>query len=111
MQLGRVLQNSSCIVGMHPDEVTDAIVETALHLGKAFAVVPCCVFASSWPDRLHPSTGEPVRLLGQFLDYLQAKAPHVRRHVLRTLKGPTNIVIYAHALPTEMPARVCSSEE
>ena len=70
----------------------------ALRDNKPFAVVPCCVFASSQPGRLHPRTGQPVRLLDHYLDYLQAKAPHVRRHVLRTLKGPTNVVIFAHAL-------------
>ena len=69
----------------------------ALRDNKPFAVVPCCVFASSRPDRLHPGTGEHVRLLDHYLDYLHAKAPHVRRHVLGTLKGPTNVVIYAHA--------------
>lgn len=33
------------VVGMHPDQATDAIVDFALACSKPFAVVPCCVFA------------------------------------------------------------------
>ena len=32
------------VVGLHPDEATEAIVDCALAHGKPFAVVPCCVF-------------------------------------------------------------------
>lgn len=38
------LQTCSIIVGLHPDQATDAIVDCALQLGKPFAAVPCCVF-------------------------------------------------------------------
>jgi hypothetical protein len=34
----------SMVVGMHPDEATEPIVDACLKSGKAFAVVPCCVF-------------------------------------------------------------------
>ena len=30
------------VVGMHPDEATEAIIRAARKSGKAFAVVPCC---------------------------------------------------------------------
>ena len=33
------------VVGLHPDEATEAIVDWALANGRSFAVVPCCVFA------------------------------------------------------------------
>jgi hypothetical protein len=32
------------VVGMHPDQATEPIVDFALKAGKPFAVVPCCVF-------------------------------------------------------------------
>ena len=34
---------------MHPDEVTECIVDAALGAGKPFAVVPCCVFSRRFP--------------------------------------------------------------
>ena len=32
------------VIGLHPDEATEAIVDCALAHNKPFAVVPCCVF-------------------------------------------------------------------
>jgi hypothetical protein len=37
-------ESCSMVVGMHPDEATEPIVDACLKSGKAFAVVPCCVF-------------------------------------------------------------------
>eukprot|EP00873_Tetraselmis_striata_P038309 jgi/Tetstr1/458573/TSEL_044976.t1 len=70
-------QDCSVMVGMHPDEVTEAIVDAALQLCKPFAVVPCCVFADMFPDRLTPA-GRPVRSYEDFLSYLRAKHPGLR---------------------------------
>jgi len=67
-----LLRNASIVVGLHPDEATEAIVDLALASGRRFAVVPCCVFASKFSDR-RMSSGEPVRTLNQFCSYLQAK--------------------------------------
>eukprot|EP00392_Amoebophrya_sp_AT5.2_P015345 g15547.t1 len=39
------------IVGLHPDQATEAIVACAQQLKKPFAVVPCCVFAHLFPGR------------------------------------------------------------
>ncbi|KAI9909035.1 hypothetical protein PsorP6_015094 [Peronosclerospora sorghi] len=41
----------SVLVGMHPDETTQAIVDDALTLRKPFAIVPCCVMSRVFPDR------------------------------------------------------------
>lgn len=38
------LQDCSLVVGLHPDQATDSIVDFALQHSKSFAVVPCCVF-------------------------------------------------------------------
>ena len=63
---------------MHPNQATDSVFETALALGKPFAVVPCCVFADLNPHRVLAS-GAPVRTYDEMLEYYQAKAPDVRR--------------------------------
>ena len=41
----------SVVLGMHPDEATESIVDFAKKFGKPFAVVPCCVFPALFPDR------------------------------------------------------------
>ena len=58
-------------------QATEPIVDAALRLGRPFAIVPCCVFAREFPREL-PS-GRPVTTYEQLLEYLQAKAPGIRR--------------------------------
>ena len=43
--IAAAVRAASALVAMHPDQATDSVFETALALGKPFAVVPCCVFA------------------------------------------------------------------
>ena len=87
-ELLATLQNASIIVGMHPDQATEAIVRCALALGQAWAVVPCCVFATEFAhrrlsnedvptasERAHQeaavSIDRPVVLFDDFVEYLQ----------------------------------------
>ena len=51
-------EECSVVVGMHPDEATEAIVDFARVRGKPFAVVPCCVFPAMFPDRRVRRDGE-----------------------------------------------------
>ena len=46
-----ILSSCSALVGLHPDQATDGIVDAAVRFGKPFAVVPCCVFPSLFPQR------------------------------------------------------------
>ena len=39
------------VLGLHPDQATEPIVDACLAAGKAFAVVPCCVFPEENPHR------------------------------------------------------------
>jgi hypothetical protein len=39
------------VVGFHPDQATEPIVDFALSQGVPFAVVPCCVFGRDFPHR------------------------------------------------------------
>ena len=45
----------SVVVGMHPDQATEGIMEFAKAHGKPFAIVPCCVFPALFPDRRVPA--------------------------------------------------------
>uniref|UniRef100_A0A7S0T091 C3H1-type domain-containing protein n=1 Tax=Mantoniella antarctica TaxID=81844 RepID=A0A7S0T091_9CHLO len=72
------VRTAGTILGMHPDAPTGHIVDAALTLGKSFAVVPCCVFASLFPERRTPA-GSLVSTYEELLDYLQAKSPDIQR--------------------------------
>lgn len=39
------------VIGLHPDQATEPIVDFALKNNKPFAVVPCCVFPNQYPNR------------------------------------------------------------
>jgi hypothetical protein len=41
----KLFSDCSLLVGMHPDEATEIIIDTALKFNKPFAVVPCCVMS------------------------------------------------------------------
>eukprot|EP00927_Polykrikos_kofoidii_P056857 TRINITY_DN50945_c0_g1_i1.p1 TRINITY_DN50945_c0_g1~~TRINITY_DN50945_c0_g1_i1.p1 ORF type:complete len:583 (-),score=84.95 TRINITY_DN50945_c0_g1_i1:35-1702(-) len=76
-----LLRDASLVVGLHPDEATEAIVDLALASGRKFAVVPCCVFANKFPDReLQP--GVRVTSLNQFCAYLRAKDERIQETLL-----------------------------
>lgn len=72
-----LLSTASALVGMHPDEATEPIVDAALRHRRPFAVVPCCVFARALPKFL--PGGQPVHTYEQMLAYLQAKHPAIQR--------------------------------
>lgn len=66
-----LIQTCSALVGLHPDEVTEPIVDYALKYGKPFAVVPCCVFA-------HLFDRPQVSSYHKFCEYLANKDPSIR---------------------------------
>eukprot|EP00761_Pharyngomonas_kirbyi_P007703 gb/GECH01007713.1/.p1 GENE.gb/GECH01007713.1/~~gb/GECH01007713.1/.p1 ORF type:complete len:468 (+),score=110.58 gb/GECH01007713.1/:1-1404(+) len=67
-----LVSNASLIIGMHPDEAAEPIVDTALKIGKPFAVVPCCVFPRMFPDR-RLRNGDAVVDINEFVSYLREK--------------------------------------
>ena len=69
------------ILGMHPDEATEPIVDLALKHDLSFAIVPCCVFAHANPGRRMKSGQEP-KTYEQFCDYLMEKDPEIRSESL-----------------------------
>eukprot|EP00936_MAST-01D_sp_MAST-1D-sp1_P000376 g376.t1 len=80
-QSGGILRNCSLLIGMHPDQATEAIIDAALQLGKPFAVVPCCVYPTLFPLRRLPN-GKPVVSYEDFIQYLLAKDGSIQSQYL-----------------------------
>ncbi|DAZ96269.1 TPA: hypothetical protein N0F65_008302 [Lagenidium giganteum] len=76
-----LFENCALLVGMHPDEATELIVDTALRLRKPFAVVPCCVMSRLFPDR-RCADGTEVATYETFVTYLSEKDPRIQRAFL-----------------------------
>ncbi|POM58783.1 Zinc finger-containing protein [Phytophthora palmivora] len=76
-----LFSDCSVLVGMHPDEATEAIVDAALALGKPFAIVPCCVMSRVFPDR-QCQDGTLVDTYEKFVKYLLEKHPSVQNAFL-----------------------------
>jgi hypothetical protein len=83
-RIRKLVRSCSVIVGMHPDEATEAVIDTSLRLGKPFAILPCCVFRNLNAERLEirkqklggGSGGDPFRSYNTFCQYLlDNKAP------------------------------------
>jgi hypothetical protein len=80
----------TCLVGLHPDQCTEAILDVALRHNKSVAIVPCCVFPSLFPMRMIPSINKlakdaemkPVQTYDDFLVYLLCKDARLRRATL-----------------------------
>ena len=71
---------ASLVVGLHPDEATELIVDLALKASRPFAVVPCCVFAEAFKRQL--PCGKEVRSLNDFVSYLRAKDARIKEEML-----------------------------
>lgn len=76
-----IVRKATLIVGMHPDQAVDAIVDAALALNVSFFVVPCCTYSHEFPHR-RTTEGKQVTKYDELLDYLQAKSPDIQRTVL-----------------------------
>jgi len=89
-----LFNNSSILIGLHPDQATEIIVDLALKLNKPFAIIPCCVFANDFPHRKlkRKKTGNieddneyeeiPVSSYEQFIEYLCAKDKAIQKTFL-----------------------------
>eukprot|EP00041_Stephanoeca_diplocostata_P007504 m.106576 g.106576 ORF g.106576 m.106576 type:complete len:542 (+) comp16909_c0_seq1:197-1822(+) len=88
----------SAVVGMHPDQAAEPIVDFALALRKPFALVPCCVHAASFPGRCDKS-GRPVKTYDDLIAYLCAKDTRIRRREL-PFDG-RNVVLYFNPKPKQ----------
>jgi len=82
------------VCGFHPDQATEAAVDLALLLKKPFAVVPCCVFPSEFPER--SLDGERVKTHAQLVEYLLRKHEKIKTATLPFVETDTakNVVVY-----------------
>ena len=85
-----VLRGCSAVVGMHPDQAAEAVVDFGLAMGVPFAVVPCCVHGQDFPNRR--LNGAHVNTHAQLIEYLCAKDPRVA--VASLPFGGQNTVVY-----------------
>lgn len=84
--------NCSVVIGLHPDQATEPIVDYALETGKAFAVMPCCVFPRLFPNRqlVEGDDSTPVVTYSQLVEYLVVKG-QAQRQVL-AFEGANTVV-------------------
>jgi hypothetical protein len=75
-ELNSIIESCSIVVGMHPDGATDSIVDCALAHGKPFAIVPCCVFPTQFPNRRRKD-GSTVTTHAEYITWLQEKDPAI----------------------------------
>ena len=86
-----LIDDCSCLVGLHPDQITQDILDVALAYHKNVAIVPCCVFPTFFPMRLL-CDGTPVVTHAQFCQYLLEQDESLQQAML-PFQG-RNIVIY-----------------
>eukprot|EP01130_Rhizamoeba_saxonica_P012601 TRINITY_DN5340_c0_g1_i2.p1 TRINITY_DN5340_c0_g1~~TRINITY_DN5340_c0_g1_i2.p1 ORF type:complete len:250 (-),score=20.37 TRINITY_DN5340_c0_g1_i2:37-786(-) len=86
----RIFDSCSLILGMHPDEATERIVQFGLKYRKSFAVLPCCVFPKSFPDR-RLNNGTKVVVYNDLVQYLLELDPGIKTAKLN-IPGRNTIV-------------------
>mmetsp|Transcript_34673 Transcript_34673/g.54156 ORF Transcript_34673/g.54156 Transcript_34673/m.54156 type:complete len:352 (-) Transcript_34673:1286-2341(-) len=74
-----IIRQSSILVGMHPDQAAQAIVDFAIRNNKPFACIPCCVYSSEpqFRGRKLPD-GTPVSNYDTLIKFLQSRAPGIK---------------------------------
>jgi hypothetical protein len=87
-----IFRNCSAIVGLHPDQATEAIVDFALFHNKPFAVIPCCVYAKEFPKR-KLADGTLVSTYELLIKYLLCKHKEIKTFKLDEMNGP-NLILY-----------------
>ena len=91
LDINDLFKNSSLLIGMHPDEATDAILEYACYYQKPLAIVPCCVYAEVFTHR--KIADKPVLTYENLLNYLQFYPHNPLQRISLPFSG-RNIVLY-----------------
>ena len=84
------------VVGLHPDEATEPLVDCALEFSLDFAVIPCCVFSQDFPQRRLRSGEEPTSY-DNFCDYLTEKHEEIRSQLLPFI-GRNKVLYFSNSL-------------
>ncbi len=88
-----ILRHSSLLVGLHPDQATEYIIDFALENRKKFAVIPCCVCSKDFQNRVDKETGNAIKKYEAFIQYLCKKDSTIKQCQIGGLSG-RNIVLY-----------------
>lgn len=85
---------SSCglVVGLHPDQATEGLVDFCLATGTPFAVVPCCIYTKQFSKR-KLANGKQVRTVDQLVDHLMEKHPGIRSEKLN-FQGKNTVLFW-----------------
>lgn len=89
-----MVAKSNGLIGFHPDQCTETIVDMALKHNKPFAVVPCCVFPSLFPMR-SLNSGKVVISYDDLLAYLLEKDDRMQPAEL-AMEGKNQVIFLAH---------------
>jgi hypothetical protein len=91
-QVRDTIRNCSMIVGLHPDQAAEGIVDFALAANKPFALLPCCVYAKEFPKR-KMKDGRPVHSYSELIEYLVSKDPERIKAEILGFEG-RNVLLY-----------------
>jgi hypothetical protein len=69
--IASLLCNASLVVGLHPDQATNGVLDFAMEANKPFVIVPCCVFPTMF--QRHLSNGEQVLTTQQLVEWIRVK--------------------------------------
>ncbi len=87
----QVVSNCSIVLGMHPDQAVEHIIDFAIMNNKPFAVTPCCVYSYQFPAR-KLKNGSLVTSYSDLITYLLEKDYRIQQLVL-DFEG-RNIMLY-----------------
>jgi len=76
-----LLETCGLVVGLHPDQATEGLVDFCLATGKPFAVVPCCIYSKQFSKR-RLVDGTLVRTVDQLVQHLMEKHPAIQKETL-----------------------------
>eukprot|EP00505_MAST-04D_sp_SCG-Rhode-Island_P001427 Stramenopile-MAST_4_protein_1427 len=89
-----LLQNSSVVLGLHPDGAAEPIVDFCLKYNKPFAILPCCTCSKDFPNRLNEKDGTLIKSYTDFIGYLKRKDPVRIQSAILEGMGGKNLVLY-----------------
>ncbi|CAJ1924781.1 unnamed protein product [Cylindrotheca closterium] len=75
-------QRCSVLVGLHPDQATDPIMDIGFALNLPWVVIPCCVFPNLFKQRQLEPSGKLVRTYDDLCEYILQQHPSVKETTL-----------------------------
>jgi len=82
-RIKQLFNECAVVIGLHPDQATEPIVDVSLKFGKCFATLPCCVFPNLYPKYMTVD-GERKEVVTyfEFIEYLKRKDAKIKMDYL-----------------------------